>query len=69
MAETPPPDPDPDPDFAAYVAATAPLVGLTLDAAAQARIAAAMGLIRTIAAPALGHDLPPGTEPAPIFRP
>lgn len=65
MAETLPPDPD----FAAYVAATAPLVGLTLDPAAQARIAAAMALIRTIAAPALAYDLPPGTEPAPIFRP
>lgn len=56
-------------DPAAYVAAAAPLVGLTLDPARQARVAAAFALVATIAAPALAVPLEPAMEPAPVFRP
>ncbi|MDN3566871.1 DUF4089 domain-containing protein [Paeniroseomonas aquatica] len=56
-------------DPAAHVAAAAPLVGLTLDAARQARVAAAFALVAQIAAPALAVPLAPADEPAPVFRP
>jgi hypothetical protein len=54
-------------DPAAYVAAAAPLVGLTLTPAEQARIAAEFALFLAIARPALARALPP-TEPAAVFR-
>lgn len=56
-------------DPAAHVAAAAPAVGLTLDAARQARVAAALALVVRVAAPALVIGLPETTEPAPVFRP
>lgn len=62
--------PDPDPfDPAAYVAAVAPTVGLSLDAARQAKVAAALALVVRIAAPALAVPLAETAEPAPVFRP
>jgi len=54
-------------DPATYVAAAAPLVGLALTPAEQARIAAEFALFLSIARPALARALPP-TEPAPMFR-
>jgi hypothetical protein len=56
-------------DSAAHVAAAAPLVGLTLDADRQARVAAAFALVAQVAAPALAVPLEPANEPAPVFRP
>ena len=56
-------------DPAAHVAAAAPLVGLALDAARQARVAAAFALVASIAAPALAVPLELAMEPAPVFRP
>ena len=48
---------DPDRfDPAAHVAAAAPAVGLALDAARQARVAAALALVVRIAAPAFAVD-------------
>ena len=64
-----PVDPAADLAAAAHVAAAAPLVGLALDAARQARVAAAFVLVTRIAAPALAVPLEPGMEPAPGFRP
>ncbi|MBL6458600.1 DUF4089 domain-containing protein [Belnapia sp. T6] len=56
-------------DPAAHVAATAPALGLRLDAARQARVAAAFALVAKIAAPALAVPLTEADEPAPVFRP
>jgi hypothetical protein len=56
-------------DPAAHVAAAAPAVGLTLDAARQARVAAALALVVRIAAPALAVSVPVEAEPAAVFRP
>jgi hypothetical protein len=62
--------PDPEGfDPAAYVAAVAPAVGLALDAARQARVAAALALVARIAAPALAVRLDEAAEPAPVYRP
>ncbi|WP_043363322.1 AtzG-like protein [Belnapia sp. F-4-1] len=61
---------DPDRfDPAAHVAAAAPAVGLALDAARQARVAAAFALVVRIAAPALAVPLTEADEPAPVYRP
>lgn len=61
---------DPDRfDPAAHVAAVAPAVGLTLDAARQARVAAALALVVRVAGPALAIALDTADEPAPVFRP
>ena len=62
---------DPDRfDPAAYVAAVAPAVGLVLDAARQARVAAALALVVRIAAPAFAVAAGAETaEPAPVYRP
>jgi hypothetical protein len=61
---------DPDHfDPAAYVAATAPAMGLALDAGRQARVAAALALVARIAAPALRLPLTETAEPAPVYRP
>ena len=61
---------DPDRfDPAAHVAATAPAVGLALDATRQARVAAAFALVIRIAAPALAVPLTEADEPAPVYRP
>ena len=61
---------DPDRfDPAAHVAAAAPAVGLVLDAARQAQVAAAFALVARIAGPALAVPLAPEDEPAPVFRP
>jgi hypothetical protein len=61
---------DPDRfDPAAHVAAVAPAVGLSLDAARQAKVAAALALVVTIAAPALAVPLDETAEPAPVYRP
>ena len=56
-------------DPAAHVAAAAPLVGLRLDAARQAQVAAALAMVVRTAAPALAIPLDPADEPAPVFRP
>lgn len=56
-------------NLAAYVAATAPLVGLTLDAERQARVTAALALVIRTAAPAFAVPITPATEPAPVYRP
>lgn len=56
-------------DPARHVAATAPAVGLSLDAARQARVAAALALVARIAAPALAVPLDETMEPAPVYRP
>jgi hypothetical protein len=56
-------------DPAAHVAALAPAVGLALDAARQAKVAAALALVARIAAPALAVPLDETAEPAPVFRP
>jgi hypothetical protein len=56
-------------DPAAHVAAAAPAVGLTLDAARQARVAAALALVVRIAAPALAVSVPVEAGPAAMFRP
>ncbi|GGC53619.1 hypothetical protein GCM10011504_34960 [Siccirubricoccus deserti] len=56
-------------DPAAHVAAAGPAVGLALDAARQARVAAALALVIRIAAPALAVSLPIEAEPAPVFQP
>lgn len=56
-------------DPAAHVAATAPAVGLTLNAARQARVVAAFALVVRIAAPALAVPLIEADEPAPVYRP
>ncbi|WP_165943607.1 AtzG-like protein [Roseicella aquatilis] len=62
--------PDPDRfDPAAYVAAVAPALGLALDPARQAKVAAALALVARIAAPALAVPLEETAEPAPVFRP
>lgn len=63
------PDQPPPIDAAAHVAAAAPLVGLTLDANRQARVAEAFALVARIAAPALAVPLEPAMEPAPVFTP
>jgi hypothetical protein len=60
---------DPEFDPAAHVAAAAPMVGLKLDAARQAKVAAALALVVRTAAPALAVALAPSDEPAPVFRP
>ncbi|MCB4822074.1 AtzG-like protein [Roseicella aerolata] len=61
---------DPDRfDPAAYVAATAPAMGLALDAGRQARVAAALALVARIATPALRLPLTETAEPAPVYRP
>jgi hypothetical protein len=61
---------DPDRfDPAAHVAAAAPAVGLALDAARKARVAAAFALIARVAAPALAVPLTEAEEPAPVYRP
>jgi hypothetical protein len=61
---------DPDRfDPAAYVAATAPVMGLVLDAERTASIAAALALVARIGAPALACAVPAETEPAPVFTP
>jgi hypothetical protein len=61
---------DPDRfDPAAHVAAAAPLVGLTLDAERQAKVAAALALIVRVAAPALAVPVAETDEPAPVYRP
>jgi hypothetical protein len=67
--EEPLPMLDPDFDPAAHVAAAAPMVGLKLDAARQAKVAAALALVVRTAAPALALALAPSDEPAPVFRP
>lgn len=56
-------------DPAAHVAAAAPAVGLALDAARQARVAAALALVARVAAPALTLPLDETAEPAPVFCP
>lgn len=56
-------------DPAAHVASAAPMVGLSLDAARQARVAAALALVIRTAAPALAVPLEPEDEPAPVYRP
>ena len=62
--------PNPDRfDPAAYVAAVAPAVGLSLDAARQAQVAAALALVVRIAAPAFAVALDETAEPAPVYRP
>jgi len=61
---------DPDRfDPAAHVAAAAPAVGLALDAARQARVAAAFALVVRIGAPAFAVAVGPADEPAPVYRP
>jgi hypothetical protein len=61
---------DPDRfDPAAHVAAVTPAVGLRLDAARQARVAAALALVARIGAPALTLPLDETAEPAPVYRP
>ena len=61
---------DPDRfDPAAYVASVAPAVGLRLDAARQARVAAALAMVARVGAPALAVPLDETAEPAPVFRP
>ena len=56
-------------DAAAHVAAAAPMVGLRLDTARQAQVAAALALVVRTAAPALAVAVTPADEPAPVFRP
>lgn len=56
-------------DPAAHVAAAAPAVGLALDAARQAKVAAALALVVRIGGPALAVQVPVEAEPAPVFRP
>jgi len=56
-------------DPAAHVAAAAPAVGLALDAARQAKVAAAVALVVRIGGPALAVPVPVEAEPAPVFRP
>jgi len=56
-------------DPAAYVAAAAPAVGLTLDAQRQARVAAALALVARVGAAALNRPVPESAEPAAMFRP
>ena len=56
-------------DPAAYVAAMAPAVGLTLPPERQARVAAALALVVKIGAPALEHEVAEDVEPAPVFDP
>jgi hypothetical protein len=61
---------DPDRfDPAAHVAAAAPAVGLLLDAARQAQVAAALALVVRVGLPALRTVVPETTEPAPVFTP
>lgn len=65
-----PPMPHPDSfDPHAYVAAAAPLLGLTLDASRAARVAEALALVIRTARPALECPVTPQDEPAPVFRP
>ncbi len=56
-------------DPAAYVAAVAPSVGLSLSPERQARVAEALALVVKVAAPALAFPLAEGAEPAARFRP
>jgi hypothetical protein len=56
-------------DPAAHVAAAAPAVGLALDVARQAQVAAALALVVRIGGPALAVQVPVEAEPAPVFRP
>jgi hypothetical protein len=56
-------------DPAALVAAAAPLLGLPLTPAEQARIAAEFALVAAIARPALARTLPATEQPAPVFCP
>jgi hypothetical protein len=56
-------------DPAAYVAAVAPLLGLTLTPEEQARIAAEFALVAAVARPALARALPATEQPAPVFCP
>ncbi len=56
-------------DPAAYVAAAAPAIGLSLTPERAAEIAAAFALVVRIATPALCLALPAHIEPAPVFAP
>jgi len=61
-------DPDSFDPFA-YVSATAPLVGLTLDADQIKQVADAFALVIKVARPALDAEIPVDAEPAPVFHP
>jgi hypothetical protein len=61
---------DPDRlDAVRYVQETAPLVDLALTPEQVERVAAALAVAVRIGAPALAVELPPETEPAPVFTP
>jgi len=60
--------PDPDTfDPLAYVAATAPAMGIHLTQVRQAEVAEAFALVMRIAAPALDLTIDRSDEPAPVF--
>jgi hypothetical protein len=56
-------------EAAAYVEATAGLLGFTLDAAQLARVAAVFARNADMAALLTDFELPEAAEPAPQFRP
>ena len=56
-------------DSQAYVAAVAPMLGLTLTPERAAAVADALALVVRVAAPALEYALPQHEEPAPVFVP
>jgi hypothetical protein len=61
---------DPDSfDPLAYVSATAPVVGLRLDADQIKKVADAFALVIKVARPALDANIPADAEPAPVFQP